>query len=111
MGKIHDYNRGCNSLWGKTINTHLKDFISGFSIEVLPRTASKIESFADILPKDTRVYIAHIEGEDIASMVATAKRLSDEGFTVMPHFPARLIQDQGTLQDWISMYQNEAGVN
>ena len=44
-------------------------------------------------------------------MVATAKRLSDEGFTVMPHFPARLIQDQGTLQDWISMYQNEAGVN
>jgi methylenetetrahydrofolate reductase (NADPH) len=63
------------------------------------------------LPKDTRVYIAHIEGEDIASMVATAKRLSDEGFTVMPHFPARLIQDQGTLQDWISMYQNEAGVN
>lgn len=63
------------------------------------------------MPKDTRVYIAHIEGEDIASMVATAKRLSDEGFTVMPHFPARLIQDQGTLQDWISMYQNEAGVN
>ena len=44
-------------------------------------------------------------------MVATAKRLSDEGFAVMPHFPARIIKDQAVLQDWISMYQNEAGVD
>jgi hypothetical protein len=63
------------------------------------------------LPKHTRVYVAHIEGEDIVSMVATAKRLSDEGFDVMPHFPARIIKDQAVLQDWISMYQNEAGVD
>ena len=63
------------------------------------------------MPKHTRVYVAHIEGEDIVSMVATAKRLSDEGFDVMPHFPARIIKDQAMLQDWISMYQNEAGVD
>ena len=43
-------------------------------------------------------------------MVATAKRLSDEGFTVITHFPARIIQDRVMLHDWISMYQNEAGV-
>ena len=41
-------------------NSDLKDFISGFSIEVLPKSASKIESFAEILPKQTRVYIAHL---------------------------------------------------
>ena len=91
-------------------NSDLKDFISGFSIEVLPKSASKIESFAEILPKQTRVYIAHLAEEDINAMVATAKRLSDEGFTVMPHFPARIIQDNSMLHDWISMYQNEAGV-
>tara|TARA_Y100000996_G_scaffold164152_1_gene127552 strand:+ start:50 stop:913 length:864 start_codon:yes stop_codon:yes gene_type:complete len=91
-------------------NNDLKDFISGFSIEVLPKSASKIESFAEILPKQTRVYIAHLADEDISAMVATAKRLSDEGFTVMPHFPARIIQDRVMLHDWISMYQNEAGV-
>ena len=56
----------------------LKDFISGFSIEVLPKSASKIESFTEILPKQTRVYIAHLADEDISAMVATAKRLSDE---------------------------------
>ena len=50
--------------------------------------------------------------EDIASMVATAKRLSDEGFAVMPHFPARIIaRSSCASSNWISMYQNEAGVD
>jgi len=92
-------------------NTNLKDFISDYSIEVVPNSAAKIESFSDLLPQNTRVYIAHLEKEDIRTMVSTAKRLSDEGFTVMPHFPARIIKNQSVLNDWISMYQNEAGVN
>ena len=92
-------------------NTHFHDFISGYSIEVIPRSAAKIESFAEVLPKDTRVYIAHIQNEDIKAMIATTKRLNDEGFTVMPHIPARMIKNKAMLHDWISMYQNEAGVD
>jgi methylenetetrahydrofolate reductase (NADPH) len=95
----------------KIINTNFKDFISGYSIEVLPRSAAKVDSFSDVLPKNTRVYIAHLETEDISAMVATAKRIHDEGFTVMPHIPARIIASKEMLQDWISMYQNEAGVD
>ena len=95
----------------KDINTNFKDFTSGYSIEVIPRSAAKIKSFSDLLPKSTRVYIAHIETKDITAMVATAKRLKDEGFTVMPHIPARMIKNQAMLNDWISMYQNEAGVD
>mgnify|MGYP000427248232 FL=1 len=95
----------------RDINTNFKDFTSGYSIEVIPRSAVKIESFADLLPKNTRVYLAHLETEDISAMIVTAKRLNREGFTVMPHIPARLIQNQATLNDWISMYQNEAGVD
>ena len=95
----------------KTINTNFKDFISGYSIEVLPRSAAKIDSFKDALPKNTRVYIAHLETEDISAMVATAKRIRGEGFTVMPHIPARMISSKEMLYDWISMYQNEAGVD
>ena len=95
----------------KTINTNFKDFISGYSIEVLPRSAAKIDSFRDALPKNTRVYIAHLETEDISAMVATAKRIHDEGFAVMPHIPARMISSKEMLHDWISMYQNEAGVD
>jgi methylenetetrahydrofolate reductase (NADPH) len=96
---------------GNIGKTHINDFISGYSIEVIPRSAAKIESFASVLPKNTRVYIAHIQNEEIEAMIATAKRLHDEGFTVMPHIPARMIKNKAMLHDWISMYQNEAGVD
>ena len=65
----------------KDINTHFKDFTSGYSIEVIPRSAAKIESFSDLLPKSTRVYIAHIETRRYyGAMVATAKRLKERRF-------------------------------
>ena len=93
------------------VSDHLKEFLTDFSIEVMPRTAAKIESFKEILPKNTRVYIAHIEGIPIEEMVQTAKRISSEGFNVMPHFPARIIKDKSTLEEWINIYQGEAGIN
>ena len=96
---------------GIMINTHLKDFILGYSIEVIPKTVAKTESFGDILPKSTRVYLAHLQDADITEMVPAAKRLNDEGFTVMPHIPARVIKNKAMLGDWLSMYQNEAGVD
>src|SRR5690606_30425473 len=77
-------------------------FLRGYSIEVMPRTAEKVEDFRDLLPKATRVYIAHIDGTPIEEMVATARRLNAEGFPVMPHFPARIIKDKATLADWIA---------
>ena len=88
----------------------LESFLKGYSIEVMPRTAEKVENFRDILPTGTRVYIAHIEGTPIEDMVATAKRIASEGFDVMPHFPARIIKDKATLADWINRYKAEAGV-
>lgn len=88
----------------------LEAFLSGYSIEVMPRTAEKVDNFRDILPAGTRVYIAHIEGTPIEDMVATARRINGEGFEVMPHFPARIIPDKATLADWIARYQGEANV-
>lgn len=88
----------------------LEAFLQGYSIEVMPRTAEKIEDFRAILPKGTRVYVAHIEGTPIEDMVATAKRIAGEGFDVMPHFPARIIKDKAMLTDWIARYQGEANV-
>lgn len=84
----------------------LATFLNGFSIEVMPRTAAKIENFRAILPEGTRVYVAHIEGTPIEEMVDTAKRLNDEGFPVMPHFPARIIKDVAVLEEWINRYKD-----
>ncbi len=84
----------------------LEAFLKGYSIEVMPRTAEKIEDFRTLLPRGTRVYIAHIEGTPIDDMVATAKRIGAEGFDVMPHFPARIIKDRATLTDWVARYRD-----
>ncbi|MEM6307976.1 MAG: methylenetetrahydrofolate reductase, partial [Pseudomonadota bacterium] len=67
----------------------MEHFLQGYSIEVMPRTAEKIDDFRAYLPTGTRVYIAHIEGTPIEDMVKTAKRIAGEGYPVMPHFPAR----------------------
>ena len=85
-------------------------FLHGYSIEVMPRTSEKVDDFKMLLPTGTRVYIAHIEGTPIEDMVATAKRLNTDGYPVMPHFPARIIADRATLNDWIARYQGEANV-
>jgi len=91
-------------------NEVVKNFLDGFSLEVTPRAASKIDNFADLIPKDTLIYIAHIEGTPIEDMTSTAKKINEQGFQPMPHFPARIIKDKNVLQDWISRYQNEADV-
>ncbi|WP_026758957.1 methylenetetrahydrofolate reductase [Sediminimonas qiaohouensis] len=95
----------------KSVNPQIEALLQDYSIEVMPRTAEKVDNFRDLLPEGTRVYIAHIEGTPIEDMVATARRLAREGYPVMPHFPARIIKDEATLADWIERYQGEAGVD
>ena len=92
-------------------SAEVEAFLQGYSIEVMPRTAEKVEDFSALLPTGTCVYIAHIEGTPIEDMVATAARIKREGYDVMPHFPARIIKDEAVLADWIARYQGEADVS
>ena len=88
----------------------VKNFLNGYSIEVTPNAAAKIENFAEVLPANTRIYIAHIEGTPFEEMLKTAKKITDEGFIPMPHFPARIIEDKDILNSWLSQYSGEANV-
>ncbi len=92
-------------------NGALEALLRGFSIEVMPRTAARIADFRALLPAGTRIYLAHIDGTPFDDMLATARRLSQQGFAVMPHFPARLIRDRTMLAEWIDRYRQEAGVD
>ena len=89
---------------------YVSNFLNNFSIEVTPNAAKKIDKFSDYLNPGTLIYVAHIEGTPIEETVETAKKISDQGFIPMPHFPARIIKDKEVLRDWIARYQNEAGV-
>jgi methylenetetrahydrofolate reductase (NADPH) len=84
--------------------------LDGFSIEVMPRTAAKVPSFPDILPAGTWIYIANIDGTPFDDMVATARRLREDGFEIMPHVPARSIESRATLEEQLRRYRDEAGV-
>ncbi|MCB1357465.1 MAG: methylenetetrahydrofolate reductase [Maritimibacter sp.] len=88
----------------------LKALLDGVSIEVMPRTLGKVDDMTALMAPGTRVYIAHIEGTPFDEMLAAAKRLSRDGFEVMPHFPARIIADKTELERWIRAYAEEAGV-
>ena len=81
-----------------------------FSIEVMPRTAKKIDDFRRILPKKTTVYVAHLEDTPVEEMFFTCKRLISEGMAPMPHIPARIIRNTGELEDWVKEYSS-LGVN
>ena len=91
-------------------SSNLQTILMDFSIEVMPKMLSKIEDITSIIPKNTRVYIAHLEGCKIEDMIASAKKLNDDGFKVMPHIPARLIESKAALDDLIERYQGEANV-
>ncbi|WP_370304563.1 methylenetetrahydrofolate reductase [Pseudooceanicola sp.] len=93
------------------VNRDVVSLLQGYSIEVMPRTAAQIGDFRALLPEGTRVYVAHIDGTPIDEMVHTARRLAEDGFAVMPHFPARCIRDAAMLADWIARYQGEAGID
>jgi methylenetetrahydrofolate reductase (NADPH) len=110
MGMLSFFHKPNAASTEDEVSSFRESFLCGYSIEVMPRTADKVETFRDILPLGTRVYIAHIDGTPIEDMVRTARRLTDEGFQVMPHFPARLIKDRAELSEWINQYQGEAGV-
>ena len=89
----------------------LPALLDGVSIEVMPRTLGKVDDMTALMAPGTRVYIAHIEGTPFDEMLAAAKRLSRDGFEVMPHFPARIIADKTELERWIRAYAEEAGVS
>jgi methylenetetrahydrofolate reductase (NADPH) len=93
-----------NNSEASKMQSSISNLIKRFSIEVMPKTAEKIDDFTSILPKETYVYVAHLEGTPISSMINTAGRLKELQFNVVPHFPARLIQNRNMLEDWIKKY-------
>ena len=89
----------------------MSDILKDFSIEVMPRTLAKVDCLENLLPKGSRVYVAHIEGVEFQDMLATAKRLSEAGYRVMPHFPARIVGNVKILESWVERYVGEANVS
>ena len=83
----------------------------GWSIEVTPVGANKIDSFAACLSPGTTVNVTFLPGSDPMDTVAVAKRLHNEGMNAVPHLAARSLKDEDQIDSLLASYRAEAGVD
>ena len=83
----------------------------GWSIEVTPAGATKIDSFAACLAPETTVNVTFLPGTDPMDTVAVTKRLHNEGMKAVPHLAARSLKDVDQLDGLLAAYRAEAGVD
>ena len=89
----------------------IADLLAGYSVETSPAAADRLDSFSDHLPAGTRVYVATLPGTGFERVVATARRLGDEGMVPVPHLPARGISGPAQLDRLLAELSGEAGVS
>ena len=87
----------------------IQSFLSGYSIEATPHD-KHLEALAEILPPNTRVYIAHLPGLSIGDVADFAIRLKGIGMTPVPHIVARRMEDLPSLESALAKLQ-EGGVD
>ena len=90
---------------------NIQQFLTGFTAETTPGSAAKIPDFREHLRPGTVVYITFLPGSDFNDTVAVASRLRNEGFIPVPHFAARSIPDEKTLDEYLARVCGEAGVD
>ena len=72
-----------------------------FSLEIGPRTD------LGTLPTLTDVYVTMLPGGDYKETSEQAAKLVKKGFNPIPHFPARSIENEEQLKDFVNRCKNE----
>ena len=67
-----------------------------FSLEIGPQTD------LDTVPAVKDIYITMLPGGDYKETAQQAVELVKKGFNPVPHFPARSMQDEKQLKDYVS---------
>lgn len=83
----------------------------GWSIEVTPAGAGKLERFSDCLKPGTTVNVTFLPGTDPLDTIAVARRLRDEGMQPVPHIAARSLKDSEQLENLVSRMVSDAAVD
>ena len=72
-----------------------------FSLEIGPKTD------LDTLPALKDVYVTMLPGGDYKETSEQAAKLVKKGFNPIPHFPARSIENEAELKDFVNRCKNE----
>ncbi len=85
-------------------------FLKGFSLEITPFVANKIENLSQFIKPSTTIFITFLPGSDYKDTINTAKKIRLEGLNPAPHFAARSIPSKEMLEDYVSRITGEANV-
>ncbi|MDC6448287.1 methylenetetrahydrofolate reductase [Alphaproteobacteria bacterium] len=85
------------------------NLLSSCSVETTPNVYAKYGNFSDLVPKESNIYITYLPDEDMNKVTNTAKKLTDEGYSVIPHLPARTITNFEELEKYIKVLSEECG--
>ena len=87
----------------------VKKFIHDFSLETTPNVYKKYGNFSDLVDQNHLIYITYLPDENMSNLVETAKKLRLEGFNVVPHLPARTINNKSELEKYIGDLAEKSG--
>ena len=90
---------------------NIKKLLKNYSIETTPNIYEKYGKFSDLVSIDNAVYITYLPDETSSSVINTAKKLTNEGFDVIPHLPARTMRNIAEIESYIGNLSEEAGCN
>ena len=89
----------------------INKLLKNCSIETSPNVYAKYGKFTGLIPFNSAVYITYLPNDTSSQVVDTAKKLTDEGFDVVPHLPARTIKNDAELESFIGNLSEKAGCN
>tara|TARA_B110000438_G_scaffold300901_1_gene354406 strand:- start:471 stop:1373 length:903 start_codon:yes stop_codon:yes gene_type:complete len=91
----------------KQIN--IKNLIDNFSIETTPNVYDKYGNFSELVPLKNSIYVTYLPDEDAKRVIETSKKLTEEGYEVIPHLPARTLKNNSDLESYIGALSETAG--
>ena len=87
------------------------EFLSGCSMEVVPRGANPVGAIARHLPPGMPIYVACVPGEDYERVITVAVALRRAGFEPVPHLPVRSVPSRSVLDRCLGRLAGAAGVD
>ena len=88
----------------------ISSLLNGFSTEVTPTSASKVNNFQEHLSLGTSVNVTFLAGSNLKDTVQVCKRLNEEGFNPVPHIVARNFENTMALEIFLDLLVSTANV-
>ena len=85
------------------------NLLSTCSIETTPNVYTKYGSFSYLVPKKNNIYVTYLPDEEMSKVTGTVKKLQIEGYTTIPHLPARTIANHSELEKYLKILSEDCG--